>query len=98
MQLMPDQFSDYLLHEVGFTTSHTVAVPRHASKGFQRPIQVSIGSWDQSMIFKNIFAKKSAKKWRFFLLKSKLKMQNFDHSTNFSPKVSEIAENYDNIN
>jgi hypothetical protein len=42
MQLMPDQFSDYLLHEVGFTTSHTVAVPRHSSKGFQRPIQVCI--------------------------------------------------------
>jgi hypothetical protein len=39
---MPEQFSDYLLHEVGFTTSHVIAVPRHASKGFQRTIQVNI--------------------------------------------------------
>ena len=40
IQFMPEQFSEFLLHEVGFTTSHVIAVPRHASKGFQRPIQV----------------------------------------------------------
>ena len=40
IQLMPDQFPDFLLNEVGFTTFHTVAVPKDASKGFQRPIQV----------------------------------------------------------
>ncbi len=40
IQFLPEQFSEYLLHEVGFTTSHVIAVPRHASKGFQRPIQV----------------------------------------------------------
>ena len=42
IQFLPEQFSEYLLHEVGFTTSHVIAVPRHASKGFQRPIQVRI--------------------------------------------------------
>lgn len=40
IQFLPEHFSEYLLHEVGFTTSHVIAVPRHASKGFQRPIQV----------------------------------------------------------
>ena len=40
IKFKPDQFSDYLLHEVGFNTSETIAVPQHPSKGFQRPLQV----------------------------------------------------------
>ena len=39
IKLRPENFSDYLLHEVGFCTGHTIAIPRHSSKGFQRPLQ-----------------------------------------------------------
>ncbi len=56
IQFLPEQFSEYLLHEVGFTTSHVIAVPRHASKGFQRPIQVwtiYYGQWPLSNIAKH---------------------------------------------
>lgn len=41
IKFRPDQFSDYLLHEVGFSTGFTIAIPNHSSKGFQRPLQVN---------------------------------------------------------
>lgn len=41
IQFRPEQFSDFLLNEVGFSTTQVIGVPRHPSKGFQRPIQVS---------------------------------------------------------
>ena len=39
IKLRPENFSDYLLQEVGFCTGHTIAIPHHSSKGFQRPLQ-----------------------------------------------------------
>lgn len=38
--LRPENFYDYLLHEVSFTIGETIAIPTHASQGFQRPLQV----------------------------------------------------------
>ena len=42
IKFRPEQFSDYLLHEIGFSTGHTIAIPNHSSKGFQRPLQVLV--------------------------------------------------------
>lgn len=41
MKLMPNQFVDYLLNEVGFTGGEVIAVPEHSALGFRRPIHVS---------------------------------------------------------
>ena len=38
--LRPENFYDYLLHEVSFTIGETIAIPTHTSQGFQRPLQV----------------------------------------------------------
>lgn len=40
IRLFPEKFNDYLLHEVGFSTSEKMVTPHHASRGFQRPIIV----------------------------------------------------------
>ncbi|KAK7065375.1 hypothetical protein SK128_002908 [Halocaridina rubra] len=40
IRLFPDKFNDYLLHEVGFSTSEKIITPQHSSRGFQRPIIV----------------------------------------------------------
>ena len=40
IKLRPENFTDFLLHDVGFTRSDVVAVPSHSSKGFQRPLQI----------------------------------------------------------
>lgn len=40
IKLKPDQFSNYLLQEVGFSTCAVVDVPFNKSKGFRRPIQL----------------------------------------------------------
>ncbi|XP_018014673.1 uncharacterized protein LOC108671617 [Hyalella azteca] len=40
IKLMPDMFEEYLVRVVGFSDCHTLAIPTHSSKGFQRPIQV----------------------------------------------------------
>eukprot|EP00095_Tigriopus_kingsejongensis_P005860 maker-scaffold38_size502422-snap-gene-1.12 protein:Tk05860 transcript:maker-scaffold38_size502422-snap-gene-1.12-mRNA-1 annotation:"7sk snrna methylphosphate capping enzyme" len=42
IKLRPEQFSDYLIHQVGFCSGHTIAVPHHTSRGFQRPLQVFV--------------------------------------------------------
>ncbi|TRY64317.1 hypothetical protein TCAL_04624 [Tigriopus californicus] len=42
IKLKPEQFSDYLIHQVGFSSGHNIAVPHHSSKGFQRPIQIFV--------------------------------------------------------
>lgn len=48
IEFFPNNFHEYLLSpEVGFSHSYALGVPRHASKGFYRPIQVSV-----LMIFK----------------------------------------------
>ena len=39
--LRPENFYDYLLYEVSFTVGETIAIPTHASQGFQRPLQVN---------------------------------------------------------
>ncbi|XP_045134670.1 7SK snRNA methylphosphate capping enzyme-like isoform X2 [Portunus trituberculatus] len=36
--LFPDKFNDFLLHEVGFSTSEKLVTPNHTARGFQRPI------------------------------------------------------------
>lgn len=36
--LFPDKFNDFLLHEVGFSTSEKLVTPHHTARGFQRPI------------------------------------------------------------
>ena len=41
MKLMPNQFVDYLINEVGFTGGEVIAVPEHSALGFRRPIHVS---------------------------------------------------------
>lgn len=41
MKLMPNQFVDFLLNEVGFTGGEVIAVPEHSASGFRRPIHVS---------------------------------------------------------
>lgn len=42
IEFFPNNFHEYLLSpEVGFSHSYALGVPRHASKGFYRPIQVS---------------------------------------------------------
>ncbi|XP_069169157.1 LOW QUALITY PROTEIN: 7SK snRNA methylphosphate capping enzyme [Procambarus clarkii] len=38
IRLFPDKFNDFLLHEVGFSTSEKITTPHHVSRGFQRPI------------------------------------------------------------
>ncbi|KAG0705551.1 7SK snRNA methylphosphate capping enzyme [Chionoecetes opilio] len=38
IRLFPDKFNDFLLHEVGFSTSEKLVTPHHTSRGFQRPI------------------------------------------------------------
>lgn len=38
IRLFPDKFNDFLLHEVGFSTSEKLVTPSHTSRGFQRPI------------------------------------------------------------
>ena len=40
IRLRPEGFHDFLLHEVSFTVGETIAIPTHASQGFQRPLQV----------------------------------------------------------
>ncbi|KAK3873347.1 hypothetical protein Pcinc_021635 [Petrolisthes cinctipes] len=40
IRLFPDKFNDYLLHDVGFSTSEKMGTPHHAARGFQRPIIV----------------------------------------------------------
>lgn len=40
MKLMPNQFVEYLLNEVGFTGGEVIAVPEHSALGFRRPIHV----------------------------------------------------------
>ena len=42
MKLMPNQFVEYLLNEVGFTGGEVIAVPEHSALGFRRPIHVSL--------------------------------------------------------
>lgn len=42
IEFFPNKFHDYLLSpEVGFSHSYPLGIPRHLSKGFRRPIQVS---------------------------------------------------------
>lgn len=42
IEFFPNKFHEYLLSsEVGFSHSYTLGVPKHLSKGFSRPIQVS---------------------------------------------------------
>ncbi|XP_050714367.1 7SK snRNA methylphosphate capping enzyme-like isoform X2 [Eriocheir sinensis] len=38
IRFFPDKFNDFLLHEVGFSTSEKLVTPNHTSRGFQRPI------------------------------------------------------------
>jgi hypothetical protein len=40
IQLRPESFRDYLIHEITFNVGETIAIPTHASQGFQRPLQV----------------------------------------------------------
>merc|ERR1712142_1009751 len=40
IKLKPENFTDFLIHEVGFSRSEVVALPAHPSKGFQRPLQI----------------------------------------------------------
>ena len=40
IKLKPENFPDFLIHEVGFSRSEVVALPAHPAKGFQRPLQV----------------------------------------------------------
>jgi len=40
IKLKPENFADFLIHEVGFSRSEVVALPAHPSKGFQRPLQI----------------------------------------------------------
>ena len=40
IQLRPEAFHDYLVHEVAFSVGETIAVPHHSAQGFQRPLQV----------------------------------------------------------
>lgn len=43
IEFFPNKFHEYLLSpEVGFSHSYALGIPRHASKGFYRPIQVRI--------------------------------------------------------
>ena len=42
IQLRPESFRDYLIHEITFNVGETIAIPTHASQGFQRPLQVGI--------------------------------------------------------
>ena len=48
IKLRPENFSDYLLQEVGFCTGHTIAIPHHSSKGFQRPLPEKTPFWTPS--------------------------------------------------
>lgn len=42
IDFFPNNFHEYLLSpEVGFSHSYTLGAPKHASKGFYRPIQVN---------------------------------------------------------
>lgn len=42
IEFYPNKFHEYLLSsEVGFSHSYTLGIPKHLSKGFSRPIQVS---------------------------------------------------------
>eukprot|EP00092_Neocalanus_flemingeri_P020387 GFUD01022085.1.p1 GENE.GFUD01022085.1~~GFUD01022085.1.p1 ORF type:complete len:1165 (+),score=332.33 GFUD01022085.1:40-3534(+) len=40
IKLKPENFTDFLIHEVGFSRSEVLALPAHHSKGFQRPLQI----------------------------------------------------------
>jgi len=40
IKLKPENFTDFLIHEVGFSRSEVLALPAHTSKGFQRPLQI----------------------------------------------------------
>jgi len=40
IKLKPENFTDFLIHEVGFSRSEVLALPAHPAKGFQRPLQV----------------------------------------------------------
>ena len=40
IRLRPEGFREFLLHEVTFTVGETLAIPTHASQGFQRPLEV----------------------------------------------------------
>jgi len=40
IKLKPENFTDFLIHEVGFSRSEVLALPAHPSKGFQRPLQI----------------------------------------------------------
>ncbi len=55
MKFKPDQFSDYLVNEVGFSEGKIVAVPEHASAGFRRPIHVSIKYFHHKATLKFFF-------------------------------------------
>lgn len=39
IKFMPEQFQEFLVHEVGFTFIQKIGTPHH-SKGFQRPILI----------------------------------------------------------
>jgi len=53
IKLKPENFSDYLLHEVGFSRSEVVALPNHQAKGFQRPLQIFMKPLQSSNISTN---------------------------------------------
>ena len=45
IRLRPEGFRDFLLSEVSFTVGETMAIPTHASQGFQRPLQVGFKNY-----------------------------------------------------
>uniref|UniRef100_A0A0K8TEB8 RNA methyltransferase n=4 Tax=Lygus hesperus TaxID=30085 RepID=A0A0K8TEB8_LYGHE len=53
IKLLPNQFTEYLLSEVGFCKCEVIGSPFHPSKGFQRPIKIfskSMGSpWTEAI-------------------------------------------------
>merc|ERR1712168_1388640 len=51
--MKPENFTDFLLHEVGFSRSEVVALPAHPSKGFQRPLQIFTKVFPSSNISSN---------------------------------------------
>jgi len=73
LQLLPSQFTDFLLHEVGFSSAQVVGIPRHQSKGFQRPIQVK----KQPLKSMENFGKKSI---TFYLFPGFFKNASFEYT------------------
>lgn len=45
IKLLPSMFENYLISKIGFKSCETLKVPNHASKGFQRPIQIFFKNW-----------------------------------------------------